>query len=387
MCSIELKSMYTYFAKLLHNGGVYENTIACKRGWIRSDCCCVGKDDAWRDPGLKNKLNAAVTFRSECWRPNLNRLIVLMFFGTAFSAFADPIDLATGNLVIINVPGALDTQAFGINNSGQISGFYLSGSSLADALQQGFILTNGTFSTIDVPGSAYTGVFGINDAGQVVGGYGATPTSVGQGFIYNGTSFSALDFPGAGSTMPVDINNVGQVVGAEYRPQTAFVANGSIFAAINVPPSSGCGYAQVAYGINDSGTIVGSCSNLSSFVLTGDVFSTFAFPDAFSTVALGIGDDGAIVGAYQLVQSTVNNSQGFVYQGGAFQTFDVPGAEATYVSGINDQNDLVGYFYDSSGVEHGFELIATPEPHDVALLLIVFTVGAGLIQRRASRRS
>ena len=67
------------------------------------------------------------------------------------------------------------TQAFGINDRGDIVGGYLG------AGFKGFVLSGGIFTTIDVPGSAETNAWGINDRGQVVGWYFA-PT--GHGFVW-----------------------------------------------------------------------------------------------------------------------------------------------------------------------------------------------------------
>lgn len=303
------------------------------------------------------------------------RLLVLMLFGTVFSLEADGI---TGNFIIFDVPGATATALNAVNDSGQIGGYYY----YSDLLPHGLLLTSGSLTTIDVPGSLFTAISGINNAGQVVGGYGSTGPN--HGFVYNGSSFSFIDFPGASSsgTVALGINDAGQVVG-EYGQSgvpTAFLADGSNFATIIPPSSVNCGTASSANGINDSGTIVGTCSNLSSFILSGGNFSTFEFPGAFSTNAYGINNDATIVGSYQLAQSEQSN--GFVYQGGNFQTIDVPGAQATYVMGINDYDDLVGTFVDSSGVQHGFELIATPEPSSLAFLPVALLVAAALKRGR-----
>ena len=45
------------------------------------------------------------------------------------------------------MPGAVETNAYGINDSGQIVGWY------ADATHiHGFLLDNGNYTTLDVPG-------------------------------------------------------------------------------------------------------------------------------------------------------------------------------------------------------------------------------------------
>jgi probable HAF family extracellular repeat protein len=70
-----------------------------------------------------------------------------------------------GNLTIIHYPGSIATYAIGINNSGEIAGWF-SGSGAG----RGFLDTGGTFTSIDVPG-ANNGTYaqGINDSGQIVG--------------------------------------------------------------------------------------------------------------------------------------------------------------------------------------------------------------------------
>src|SRR5207247_6697694 len=62
----------------------------------------------------------------------------------------------------IDVPGAAATDAFGINERGQIVGVYY----IADGRGHGFLLDSGTFTTIDAPGARYTYPHGINGRGQ-----------------------------------------------------------------------------------------------------------------------------------------------------------------------------------------------------------------------------
>jgi uncharacterized membrane protein len=70
-----------------------------------------------------------------------------------------------------DVPDALATIPFGVNDRGQVVGFYLDG----NGTQHGYLLDRGRFTTIDVPGAAATDAFGINDHGQIVGAFSTTP--------------------------------------------------------------------------------------------------------------------------------------------------------------------------------------------------------------------
>jgi hypothetical protein len=51
----------------------------------------------------------------------------------------------------------------------------------------GFLLDHGSYITLDVPGSDYTAALGINDSGQIVGYYIATtnpfPDTLTNGFL------------------------------------------------------------------------------------------------------------------------------------------------------------------------------------------------------------
>jgi uncharacterized membrane protein len=69
-----------------------------------------------------------------------------------------------------------------------------------------------TFTTFDVPGATNTEAFGINAAGQIVRLF-FEPTER-HGFLTSdGVSFTPLDVPGAVSTFAYGINNRGQIVG------------------------------------------------------------------------------------------------------------------------------------------------------------------------------
>jgi hypothetical protein len=70
----------------------------------------------------------------------------------------------------IRVPGAMLTQANGINTFGRIAGLYVNGPSPDP--ERGFLLSGGVYTTVDPAGAANTVTpRGINDAGQIVGDY------------------------------------------------------------------------------------------------------------------------------------------------------------------------------------------------------------------------
>ena len=109
--------------------------------------------------------------------------------------------------VIISVPGARSTDAYGIDNAGDVVGTYTD----ASGTRHGFLYSSrGVFTSVDVPGSTDTFLYGINNSGVIVGSYiGAF--SAAHGLLYNGGVFTTLDAPG-GDTAVVAINDIGQLV-------------------------------------------------------------------------------------------------------------------------------------------------------------------------------
>jgi hypothetical protein len=161
----------------------------------------------------------------------------------------------------VDYPGAQYTQLAAINKKGQIlTTVVFSGAFCA----QSYLLQSGTFSPqILYPGSACTLASGINDAGEVVGTYSNDEVTW-HGFTLVSGTFTTVDYPGATDTILSNLNNVGQIVGEwdtggvdPYgNPLThGFLLQSGTFTSFDSP------YAGVsstwAYGINDTGVIVG----------------------------------------------------------------------------------------------------------------------------------
>ena len=113
-----------------------------------------------------------------------------------------------------------------------------------------------SFTSIDVPGASTSPAYGINDAGQIVGYYEAAGF---HGFLKTGANFAALDATslGATGTFAQRINNGGDIVGTYHRANhlhAFLMQNGGAYSEILVPGASSAN----ALGINDSGQIVGN---------------------------------------------------------------------------------------------------------------------------------
>jgi hypothetical protein len=129
-------------------------------------------------------------------------------------------DIRTRTFNRVLVPGARAGQAgpsltaAGINNRGDVTGFYAASSSATDAFLR---LGNGRFLTLAVPGASMTQALGVNDSDEVVGVYtvGSGDNAQAHGFTWRpGYGFRTVDDPhGIGATTVNGVNDAGVLVG------------------------------------------------------------------------------------------------------------------------------------------------------------------------------
>ena len=129
-----------------------------------------------------------------------------------FPDFTDSFVYNNGAYTSLNYPGAATTYAAGINDSGQISGYYQPVSS-GDSF--GFFDDAGTFTSIEAPGTYQTFVLGLNNLGVVVGYGSPTDGNSAVSFLWQAGQFTLID-PGDSNPEPVAINNNGQLVGVHF---------------------------------------------------------------------------------------------------------------------------------------------------------------------------
>ena len=107
----------------------------------------------------------------------------------------------------------------------------------------GFVETGDSFTTVDMPGASDTVATGINDSGQITGDY-YDNTGTPHGFVDTGGSFIPLDIANASGTEPFGIDGSGQPVGFYDAPTgvQGFGPDGSI----NVPDTPPLGPLIIA---------------------------------------------------------------------------------------------------------------------------------------------
>ena len=166
-----------------------------------------------------------------------------------------------GSMKNINSPSLFPsgTEAYGINNSGEVVGTgYLSPSNF-----HAFLYTGGKMTDIGPPGSLQASANAVNSSGQIVGSYYLT-SGEGGAFLYSSGKMTTLPVP-AGSTAvsALAINDNGEIAGA--------------LCPVSGDAAHAASYANGAW--TDLGAIAGAASNVGMGInLSGRVVGTAIFP-------------------------------------------------------------------------------------------------------------
>jgi probable HAF family extracellular repeat protein len=254
----------------------------------------------------------------------------------------------------IDFPGAVLTNAQGINAGGEVVGFYTD----TAGKTHGFLMSGGQYRSVDYPGAKSTQLRGIGPSGDVVGAYqrqdesGAVPI---HGFLLTGHGdFYPIDFPGHQNTIAQRILPNGTILGCYHDTDTMETMHGMITnrAGIN---GFDMGMSMHNGATPDGKRIVGLWSDAGNhghgYLLEHDNFAPFDVPDSLSTAAWDISARLEIVGVYTDSNRKVH---GFLVDADwQFTTIDFPGATVTRTLGINSRGDVVGA-YVSGGITHGY---------------------------------
>src|SRR5262249_25431086 len=151
-----------------------------------------------------------------------------------FNNFDDPSGIGT-------------THAIGVNDAGQIVGWY------ENAGTHGFVLSGGVYTPLDDSsvGTAATVPLGIHSSGQIVVWFDASRD---HGFLLSRGIYTTLDDPSVGTTRThaSGINSSGQIVGTFFdgSGNHGFLYSGGTNGTYTTLNVTG-GFNTEAFGIND----------------------------------------------------------------------------------------------------------------------------------------
>lgn len=254
-------------------------------------------------------------------------------------------------------------QLIGISNNGVIVGSYYTDT---DPLSHPLLISKGKCipigqNTILATKSAIA--FGVNDQGDISGSYFDGGAFVGpvHGFLLNKSGvLTVLDFPGADNTYGFGINESGTVVGSWSVNDSSgnlLFEHGFVWKNGDFRDVVYAGYYRTQVSaINARGDFVGTGIDPDfighPFIYSnGEITPMDLPPSAIGSSPQGINDKGEIAGQFFDESRTLH---AFLKLGSVYTTFDVPGAVWTTFAGINNAGEMGGVYWDSNWAMHGF---------------------------------
>ena len=245
--------------------------------------------------------------------------------------------------------------------------------------ENAFLYASGTMTNLGTFGGTFSEAYGINDSGQIVG-HATTKAYGDHAFLYSSGTMQDLQglLPQAYSASTATaINNSGQILcnanSSGYLH--AFLYSGGTMHYLGTLG----GISSEAFGINDYGQIVGDSVNASGeddafLYASGTMIDLGTIPGTGLSQAYGINDSGLIVGECE----EGNRNYAFLYSGGTMQSLTSlisPSVGWTLqdATGINNEGQICGWGLNPAGETDSFLLTPTPEPGTLAL------VGAGAV--------
>ncbi len=288
--------------------------------------------------------------------------------------------------------GVQFSQAFNINNSGEVVGYSVKLGNYQNAFLYNTLGLQNLGSLSGPNGLSYGN--SINNSSQVVGESSSLPDGNLHAFLYSNGSMQDLGTLGGASSGAYDINNNGQVVGysgTNVGAHAFLYSNGSMQDLGTLG-----GFTSRATGINDNGQIAGFSSITNSttehaFLYSNGVMQdlvTTNFGSSFSR-ATNINNAGQVIG-YASVTSGGDN-HAFIFNNGNMEDLGTlsPAGRNSRAWGINSSGQVVGESDTSSDNSirsfnsHAF-LYANGKMTDLNSFLDESTLNAGLVLVNAS---
>jgi probable HAF family extracellular repeat protein len=249
--------------------------------------------------------------------------------------------------------GSLGSSANAINSSGQVVGYAFTTDNVAlhATLFSGTGSGNIDLGTLGANPNITSEAYGINDSGQIIG------NAANQATLFSGTGSGNVDLDGGTFGEGRAINSDGQMVGEAEGSAVIFSGTGSG----NTPLGGLDGLsAGIAYANNSSGQIVGlgSVPGRDAAVLfsgTGSNGLDLGTLGGFTSYAYGINDAGQIVGGAQITgQNSAFHATLFSGTGSNNIDLGTLGGTNSYAYAINNSGLIVGNSQTADLANHGF---------------------------------
>ncbi len=297
-----------------------------------------------------------------------------------------------GSMTDLGTLGGTNSGAYGINSAGYVAGASWTTSDPNNMGRHAFLYDGTNMNDLGTLGGSESGAYMVNVNNKVVG-WANNAAGQYRAFMYDHSSKSMSDL-GALPTGTVScaqgVNDNDEVVGysgvnsdLDYH---AFLHSSGSMTDLGTLG----GTNSQAWSINNNGVIVGS-SDVAGGGTHPFVYSNGVITDLVSTMpvptgtneAYGINDSGDIVGT--LLGGT--NYYGFIHTGSniydvnSLLTSNPGGWNVWSIFDINNNGQMVGYAFNSQNQSHAVLLTPVPEP---AMLGLLALGGLTLLRRRRS---
>jgi len=250
------------------------------------------------------------------------------------------------------------SRATSINSAGQVVGTSSNGGLSVHA----FFWQSGTMTDLgSLLGGNYNAAYDINDAGQIVGEASTPGDTVIYAFLRqpDGTVINLGTLPGYAMSTASSINNAGQVVGEALTSSftgRAFLWQGGVMTDLGTLPNYT--NSSYAYDINSAGQVVGYANNATGTMRaflwqSGTGMTNLGTMGGADSAAYGINDTGQIVGSSGILGGPVTHAF-FRSTDGTMTDLGVLAGYTSSAQAINNALQIVGASTSSAGPSHAF---------------------------------